>query len=354
MAEFTEQQVYEALGLGAKEQEPAAPAPGAQEPEPQEESQAEPTTGGAKEQEPAVPASREEPAAQDDPQEPHTKGTGETGTEPSDSGSAPERKENGAERTPDDTTAKQSKVSLDDEQRKENAARRRREETQAAIDKAVQEALKAERDKSKAEMDAFFASAALKNTITGKPITSMDEFNEWKQAFDAAKLQRDLKAGKLTPEGLQQVIEQTPAMKQVQQVVRQQEEAARQQSMEATQARINAEIQEIHKMDPTINDVRDLLKMPAAKEFYALVKKGNSFLDAFRLANYDRLTAAAAEAAKQQAMNNARSKDHLTGSGPQRGQGSSPVPADEMAMFKAINPGATDAEIQSYYNRHKH
>ena len=334
MAEFTEQQVYEALGLGAKEQEPAAPAPGAQEPEPQ----AEPTTGGAKEQEPAAPASQEEPPAQEEPE----------GTPP-----AQEPEGGGKAEEPAQQPDKGPGQQLTEEQRKENAARRRREETQAAIDKAVQDAVKAEQDRSKAEMDAFFAAAALKNTLTGKPITNMEEFNEWKQAFDAAKLQRDLKAGKLTPEGLQKVIEQTPAMKQVQQIAQKQEEAARQQSEATAKARVDAEIAEIHKLDPTISEVKDLLKMPTAKEFYALVKKGNSFLDAFRLANYDRLTTAAAEAAKQQAMNNARSKDHLTGTGPQRGQGSSPVPPDEMAMFRLINPGATDAEIQAYYNKNK-
>lgn len=308
MAEFTEQQVYEALGLGAKEQEPAAPA-SQEEPAAQEEPEETPPA-----QEPEGGAAAEEPA-----QQPPDKGAGQ----------------------------------LTEDQRKENAARRRREEIKAAIDKAVQDAVKAEQDRSKAEMDAFFAAAALKNTITGKPITNMEEFNEWKQAFNDAKLQRDLKAGKLTPEGLQRVIEQTPAIKQVQQIAQKQEEAAKRQSEAAAQARVEAEIQEIHKLDPTINDVKDLLKMPTAKEFYALVKKGNSFLDAFRLANYDRLTTAAAEAAKQQAMNNARSKDHLTGAGPQRGQGAAPVPADEMAMFKAINPGATDSEIQAYYNKQK-
>lgn len=335
MAEFTEQQVYEALGLGEKEQEPAAPAPGAQEPEPQ----AEPTTGGAKEQEPAAPASQEEPPAQEEPE----------GTPPAQEPEGGGAAEEPAQQQPDKAHGQQ----LTEEQRKENAARRRREETQAAIDKAVQDAVKAEQDRSKAEMDAFFAAAALKNTLTGKPITNMEEFNEWKQAFDAAKLQRDLKAGKLTPEGLQKVIEQTPAIKQVQQIAQKQEEAARQQSEAAAKARVDAEIAEIHKLDPTISEVKDLLKMPTAKEFYAMVKKGNSFLDAFRLANYDRLTTAAAEAAKQQAMNNARSKDHLTGTGPQRGQGSSPVPPDEMAMFRLINPGATDAEIQAYYNKNK-
>lgn len=323
MADFTEQQVYEALGLGGKEQEIADPAPGSEtDPAPETDPQTNPEApadgaGGEQEQEVAAPAPE-----------------GEGGGEPDDKGAG-------------------GKPTLTEEQRKENAAQRRRAETQAAIDKAVEEAVKAERDRSKAEMDAFFASAALKNTITGKPITTMEEFNEWKQAFDAAKLQKDLKAGRLTPEALQKVIEQTPAMQQVQQLAQRQDEQQRQQAQAAAQVRVEQEIAEIHKLDPSINDVKDLLNMPKAKEFYALVKKGNSFLDAFRLANFETLAAKQAEAARQQAMNNARSKDHLTATGSQRGAGAAAVPADEMALFRLINPGATDAEIQAYYNKQK-
>lgn len=336
MADFTEQQVYEALGLGEREQDPAVPAPGS-EPEPAPET--DPQTaqeapadgaGGEREQDPAAPA-------------PEGEETEPEGGEPGPEG------EGGA---PADEGAG-GKPPMTEEQRRENAAQRRRAETQAAIDKAVEEAVKAERDRSKAEMDAFFVSAALKNTITGKPITNMEEFNAWKQAFDAAKLQKDLKAGRLTPEALQKVIEQTPAMQQVQQLAQRQDEQQRQQAQAAAQARVDQEIAEIHKLDPSINTVKDLLNMTKAKEFYALVKKGNSFLDAFRLANFETLTAKQADAARQQAMNNARSKDHLTATGSQRGAGAAPVPADEMAMFRLLNPGATDREIQAYYNKQK-
>lgn len=55
------------------------------------------------------------------------------------------------------------------------------------------------------------------------------------------------------------MIEQTPAMKQVQQIAQKQEEAARQQSEAAAKARVDAEIAEIHKLDPTISEVKDLL-----------------------------------------------------------------------------------------------
>lgn len=45
----------------------------------------------------------------------------------------------------------------------------------------------------------------------------------------------------------------------------------------------------------------------------------------------------------------AAGKDHL-GATNTRGQGSLSVPADEMALFRELNPGATDDEIRRFYN----
>lgn len=236
---------------------------------------------------------------------------------------------------------------LTPEQRRENAARRRRAETQAAISRALEE----EREKHRAELDAFFRAAGLKNTITGAPITSMDEFKVWKQAYDTAKLQKDLKDGKLTPEGLEQAISDSPSMQKMKQLLERDEAARREAGEAAARAKIEAELQEIHKLDPSVSTAEDLLNMPEAREFYEYVRKGNSFLDAFYLASRERLTAAAAEAAKQQAMNAVRSKDHLHPAGTSRGAGASSVPAEEMELFKLLNPEATDSEIQAYYNR---
>lgn len=234
------------------------------------------------------------------------------------------------------------------EQRAENAARRRREEQQAAVKKAVED----ERARTKGQMDAFFAKAGMKNTVTGKPITTLEEFDAWRADYDAAKLQKDLKAGKLTPEALRSAVEQTPAIQALKKQQEQQAAADEQRRQAEAQARVNAELAEIHKLDPTINTVEDLLSMPGAKAFYDLVRKGNSFLDAYRLANFDRLTTARAEAARQQALNNARGKDHLTGTGTPQGTGAATVPPDVKAEYLAFNPDATDAEIQKHYNRY--
>lgn len=231
--------------------------------------------------------------------------------------------------------------------RADAAARRRRQETRDAIDRA----LAAEREKHKAEMNALFQAAGLKNTVTGTPITNMEELSAWKQASDTAHIHRDLEDGKLTPEGLDQAISNSPVMRRIMELVERGETARRERDMAAAQARIDTELQEIHALDPSIRTTEDLLSMPAAKEFYEYVRKGNTFLDAFYLANRQRLTREAAEAARQQTMNAARSKDHLHPAGTSRGSGASAVPAEELALFKLLNPEATEAEIQAYYNR---
>lgn len=335
MAGFEESDLYAAFGLEqpAGGNEPGAAEPGAQEGQAQG---TEPGTGGV--QEPEQDLAGHEPPAE--PGEGEVRGgSGDAGDV---SGAAPA--EGGQAGAP----AQQTK-----EQRAENAARRRREEQQAAIDAAVKTAVEDERARTKGQMEAFFAKAGMKNTVTGKPITTLEEFDAWQADYEAARLQKDLKAGKLTPEALRSAVEQTPAIQALKKQQEQQAAADEQRRQAEAKARVDAELAEIHKMDPTISTVEDLLSMPSAKAFYDLVRKGNSFLDAYRLANFDRLQAARAEAARQQAMNNARGKDHLTGTGTPQGTGAATVPPDEMRAFKLFNPTATEAEITAWYNKHK-
>lgn len=319
MAEMNEASIYEALGVtpkgeSEKTQETAAPAA-------TEASQ--PDGQGEKAQETAAPAP--------------------TGTEPT----AQEK----TDETPAEAGAKASE--LTEEQRRNNAAQRRRQEQDAAIQQAVNAALEQERAKSKGEWDAFFKRANLKNTVTGAPITSLEEFQKWEAEYSAAKLERDLKAGKLTPEALNEAISKNPTVQRAQQIVDRDDAEQKQKNDEATQAQIAAEIAEIHKLDPTISTAADLLKMPNAKEFYDYVRRGYTFFDAYYMLNRTKLEEQAAEAAKAQAMNAARSKDHLNATGAGRGAGAVTVPAEDMKLFKLLNPDATEAEIQAYYNKTK-
>ena len=309
MADFTEAQVYDVFGLEPESEGTASDAG---------------TAGTSTEEQPTPEAEAQVEAAD--------AGTAETSTDDSN-----EVQANEEEAKPEQTP----------EERRENAARRRRAEMQEAADNA--------RAEEQAKAADFFKKANLKNTLTGAPITNFEDFDEWYTAFEAAKLQRDLKAGKLTPEALDKAISNHPTVKKAEEVL----QANRPQPQKdpakeaAAQAQIDSEIAQIHSMDPNISSVQDLLTMPGAEKFAEYVKRGNTFLDAYYLTNRERLSEKTAAAARQQATSNARSKDHLTPAGNVRGAGAATVPADEMAMFRLLNPDATDSEIQAYYNKTK-
>jgi hypothetical protein len=186
----------------------------------------------------------------------------------------------------------------------------------------------------------------------------MDDFNTWKQSYAAQRLQEELQEGKLTPEGLSKAISDNPVVRQAEQLVRQSMEAERRKSLDEAKLRIETEIAEIG--NPDIQTLEDIRKLPNYEAFRMYVERGNSFADAYYLANREQITAsaaktAAAEAAvlaKQQAVAGARGKDHLTGAAA-RGSGAAAVPPDTMALFRELNPGVSDAEIQAFYNKRK-
>lgn len=327
MADFDEKRVYEAFGLGEQAQEVADPAPAASE-EP---------SAGAQEQELADPVEADANTGADTQAEP-TSGT-DAPEEPADSGAGDT-----------DTHAEP----LTPQQRRENAARRRRQEQeqqQAAIMQASSNATRQAEEKHRAEMEVFFARANLKNTFTGEPIRSIEEFDKWNNDFQASKIQRDLQAGKLTKEGLDAAISSHPVIRQAQQIVSKDAEAQKEREMADAKRRIDDEVQKIHQIDASINSLEDLFNAPYGKEFYAMTQRGYSVTDAHYLLTKDTLEQAKLEAARQAGINSARSKDHLNATGGARGSGNTTVPKAELEMYRLFNPNATAAQIQEHYNK---
>lgn len=331
--ELTEQKIFEALGVhpeGAQAQDPATPAAHASSPDQNVSGAA--GNEGAQVQDPA------------DPADGSNIGDTSAQNEPTAGAAAPDDPASTAS-----TGSGTSSGELTPEQRKAYAAQRRAQERQAAIDAAVQ----AEREKNQAEMTEFFKAAGLKNTFTGEPITSVEQFHAWNEKFQGQKLQDDLRAGKLTPETLDQAISNHPAIKKANEVIRKSEEQQRIADQEAARVKVNEQITQIGQMDPSIGSVTDLMNKPWYPEFYGYVKRGFTLTEAYRQVNHQAMVSAAAEAARQQAINNSRGKDHLGTIGGARGAGAINVPPEEMALFRKFMPNATEAEIQAYYNNYK-
>lgn len=313
MAELNEAKIYEALGL-------EVPTAGNDQAVDAPEVQTDPSAADAGQ---AAP----EGAEQDPPQE--------------DAGAAPEDGADG----PEEPEAKPQQTQ---QERRENAARRRKAEQQAAIDAA----LAAQKQQFDAQLQEFFAKAGLKNTVTGETITSMEQFNDWQSQHVQQRLERELKAGKPSKETLDQLIAEHPAVKQAAALVEQNRQAEQQRREAEARARADADIAEIRKLDPSIQGIGDLLKLDRAEQFSAYVKKGNSFLDAYRLTYFDRISESAARTAREQTLRSARSKNHLAGTAPGRGTGAVSVSPQEMALYRAFLPNASDAEIQAFHNKY--
>ena len=244
------------------------------------------------------------------------------------------------------------KAPLSTQQRRENAARRRAQEQKEATQKAVDEAVQAEQLKSKQLLEEVLAQAGIKDTATGETITTFEQFQKWSKSVADARLQKDLKAGKLTKEVLDQMISAHPAVQQAQQIRQQAQEEQNRQRAEAERARIDDQMAKIAELNPAIKNLADILAMETAPAFRENVAKGMDFYDAYRLANMDAMAQEKARRAVQASQNNARGKEHLRATGNARGSGAASVPQDQLKLYRMMNPNMTDAQIQAHYNNY--
>lgn len=287
------------VDLGENAQEVAAPA-------------AADDAQGAKEQEVAVPAEQEETTTDSD-------------------NAADEEAE---EQTP--------------EMRAKFAAIRRKAEADrdAAIAKAKAEL---EADKRKA-MDEMYAKSGLYNPYINKPITSKEEYDSYIAQHQAEQKKNIQRKSGMSDAEYEEFISSLPEVQQARQAKMEAEAAQKAANDEAARVRIDEQIKEINAIDPSIKSLEDISKMPTYDRFYDLVKRGNTLVDAYKLANLDTMMQGAASASRQQAIKSVESKQHLEKT-QARGEGTVPVPEDVKQQYRLFNPDATDAEIQAHYNK---
>ncbi len=235
-------------------------------------------------------------------------------------------------------------------ERAEQARLRREREQKAAVNAAVRE----ERQKNEAAMKAMFEAAGMVDRYhDNKPITSLEEFNAFQAARQADKLNRELQNGKLTPESFQAAVDNSPAVREARETVERlkarekaETEAARKAEFDA---RVKDELAEIHRLNPAVNNLEDILAMQTAGEFTRLVRdKGMSFLEAFKLANLDDIIEGQAAAAAEGAARQRHGKDHLRSINA-GGQVTVDVPPDVIANYRMFQPDMSLEEIQRDY-----
>lgn len=194
------------------------------------------------------------------------------------------------------------------------------------------------------EKDALVAQAygGQTNPYTGRPINNEAELRLYQQAYQAEQQQQAMAAAGLSPQMLNQMIEQTPAVQQAKAMVAQQQQVLGQQAL-------NEQIKAISALDPDIKGLEDISKMETFGQFDALVRQGYALVDAYKLANFDTLAAKRAGAARQRALNQTAGKAHLQPTHGKAGGQAVTVPPDVRAMYREMNPGISDKEIARHY-----
>jgi hypothetical protein len=111
----------------------------------------------------------------------------------------------------------------------------------------------------------------------------------------------------------------------------------------------------IVNMDPSIGSAADVEKAEGFSEAcdYA-ARTGVRLSDAWKIVNFDRLSAAKSDAAAQGAINQARSKGHLaTANGVTTKDNLREIPEESISTWRAWFPDKTDAELKALYNKVK-
>lgn len=204
-----------------------------------------------------------------------------------------------------------------------------------------------------AVLDAHYAAAfaGKRNPYTGKEIRSRADYDEYvrarqqqeTQARQEAALEK-VKAAGLDADTISALFAQTQLGQDMQRAAKFSRQMEQQRYNDLLSEAISRDIQEIAKYDPSVKDVDSLRKTAKGKAIEERVKSGKAtWLEAWKIENFDKISGARSDAAKQAAVNAANSKDHLQSTA-QRGSGEVEIPADTKRMFEGF--GITDPDKQ--------
>ncbi len=197
------------------------------------------------------------------------------------------------------------------------------------------------------QLDESIAALNLTNPYTKEPIRNKADYDAYRAKVEEDRRAKFLKKAGVSEEEFAKLAAEQPEIKAR---LNEAQEAKRQ----AAAATMSEQMRQIHELDPEINTIEDLAKMPNYAQFYRFVKQNRlSLVEAYKLTNMERLSARTAAATKQAAMNAAQSKAHLEAT-KARGKGSdvTVVPNDVLEYYRMINPKATEAEVKADYAKY--
>lgn len=205
----------------------------------------------------------------------------------------------------------------------------------------------AARRRAEAEMngklDEIIKGYNWKDPYTGKPITSKAEYDQYLEKFNEDQRKKVREKSGMSDEQYDDYIAGLPEVKEARRIKEEAQQAQIQQQ-------ISEELRQISELDPSVHTVSDVLSGESGEQIRQSIARGMTLIDAFKLANFDRLRNGAAEGERIHAGYNAMSKAHL-GKTRSRGQGMAEVPKETKEYYKVYFPHMSDSDIQKEYNK---
>jgi len=211
-----------------------------------------------------------------------------------------------------------------------------------AIAAAARRKAEAEAKEYKAKLDARYSKMFGKytNPLTGKPITSAEEYAEAFEAQERQKAEQQLKDNGIDPNLINELVNNNPAVIQANEYLREQQERE-------AQERLNEDVAKISEIDPSIKSFEDV--PPDLVQF--AVEEKMTLLNAYKIMNFGKMTSKKVEAVRQGAINEARSKGHLNPiNGIAVNDNSVEIPTELRSMWEEAFPNKTWDERKKLYN----
>ena len=209
----------------------------------------------------------------------------------------------------------------------------------------------AEAKRKYAAVDSMFADAFkdYKNPITGQPITSAKDYYDALQAQQSLQTKKELADKGLDPNIIEKAVNNSPAIKAATQIIAEQR-------LKDTKLYLDKQVEEVGKIDPDIKSAQDIEQSERYPEILRYINENHlSIVDAYKLVYADKLSTRRTNAVKQQAINNAKSQQHLTATeGGTGGDDLRDIPSAQLEQWKTWFPEKSMKELRVLYNNSLH
>ena len=220
---------------------------------------------------------------------------------------------------------------------------------QGGFDPVMQAAIRAEAQK---QIDAFVERefAGVVNPFTKAPIRTQADLQAYRQAFQEEQNRQQLQEMGVSKEMLDNYIQNHPAMRQAQQVIRQQQQVQADAFMENEFKALKREFP-----DCGFDSPRALHATEAGKKALQMWVNtpGVTLADAYAATHRAEISKRQSAAVKQAAMNEMSSKGHLKQTKVSGAKGGAEMPADVLKGYREIFRDATDEEIRAMWEKNQ-